>query len=169
MNELKKQTRLAELDALRGLAALSVVFYHFTTWYNNKFIMHIHPLFSFWFGYCGVHLFFMISGFVIFMTLEKTAKPFDFIVSRFSRLYPAYWAVILFNLILISPIDPRQFILNATMLSPWLHSKYVCGAFWTLSVELAFYICILFLFITRTLKYIEIWGWLSLKIPVNSV
>ncbi|MCM2335320.1 MAG: acyltransferase family protein, partial [Pseudomonas sp.] len=84
--------RVVELDALRGLAALAVVAFHYTTHYQAQ-VGHAQPLgFGFPFGNYGVHLFFLISGFVIFMTLERTRSPLDFVVSRFSRLFPAYWA-----------------------------------------------------------------------------
>jgi len=161
-----KHHRLKELDALRGIAALGVVLFHYTSWFNNKFTLNIHPPFLFWLGYCGVHLFFMISGFVIFMTLEKTKKPLDFVVSRFSRLYPAYWAVLLINLMLVNPIDPKQFLLNSTMITAWLNTKNIVPAFWTLNVELAFYIFMFTLFVTKTLKHIEAMGvlWLILMI-----
>ncbi len=47
-------------------------------------------------GSYGPHLFFMISGFVIFMTLDRCRGPGDFIFSRFSRLNPLYWVGVLF-------------------------------------------------------------------------
>ena len=61
--------RLIELDALRGIAALCVLIYHYTNHYTFKFHPHNPPLFEFPLGYFGVQLFFMISGFVIFMML----------------------------------------------------------------------------------------------------
>lgn len=81
--------RLIELDALRGIAALSVVIYHYTTRYNSLY-GHDSFLDNNYFHYCsqGVQLFFMISGFVIFLTLNHIKKPMDFVISRFSRLYP---------------------------------------------------------------------------------
>ena len=66
--------RLVELDALRGIAAMAVVAYHYTTHYANQ-IGHLTRLrFGFPAGNYGVHLFFLISGFVIFMTLERTRR-----------------------------------------------------------------------------------------------
>lgn len=83
--------RLVEVDALRGVAALAVVLFHYTTRFTDLFQPGVPPAVSFPGGHYGVNLFFIISGFVIFMTLEKTARPLDFVVSRFSRLFPAYW------------------------------------------------------------------------------
>jgi hypothetical protein len=47
------------------------------------------PSHEFVYGLFGVELFFIMSGFVIFMTLERSATLFDFAVSRFARLPPA--------------------------------------------------------------------------------
>src|SRR3954471_184909 len=79
--------RIAELDALRGLAALGVALFHFSL---------LDPAAGpgFAIGASGVDLFFIISGFVILMTLERTRDWKDFLVGRFSRLYPAYWACV---------------------------------------------------------------------------
>jgi peptidoglycan/LPS O-acetylase OafA/YrhL len=76
--------RLQELDALRGIAVILVVFMHITI--ENDQAKDIFEL-----GVTGVDLFFVISGFVILLTLEKTKSWQDFVISRFSRLYPAYW------------------------------------------------------------------------------
>jgi peptidoglycan/LPS O-acetylase OafA/YrhL len=75
-------------------AALSVVIYHSTAWYDAGEPGHASPgvLFVFPYGKFGVELFFMISGFVIFMTLERTSNVYNFIVSRIARLYPAFVA-----------------------------------------------------------------------------
>ena len=84
MSESQSSERLESVDALRGIAAVAVVLFHFTTRYDQLFI-HREPLgFSVPWGHLGVNLFFMISGFVIFMTLDKTRRPADFVVSRFS-------------------------------------------------------------------------------------
>src|SRR5258706_3339002 len=45
-------------------------------------------------GFYAVQLFFIISGFVISLTLEKSNSWRDFAFSRLSRLYPAYWAAV---------------------------------------------------------------------------
>src|SRR2546423_3808210 len=86
--------RLAELDALRGVPVLMVLAYHYTTRFGELFPLAAAPA-SFPFGAYGVELFFVISGFVIFMTLDRSERPADFLPARFSRLYPAYWAAVL--------------------------------------------------------------------------
>jgi peptidoglycan/LPS O-acetylase OafA/YrhL len=93
--EKQKKTRFTEIDLLRFLAAFSVMFFHYTIrGYADgdelspvKFSML--SIFS-RYGYLGVDLFFLISGFVILMTaIDRSAK--SFIISRMVRLYPAFW------------------------------------------------------------------------------
>ena len=83
-----------ELDALRGIAAFSVVLFHYTARYDSIYGHSNRLLFKFNYGHLGVNLFFIISGFVIFMTLDRTKSVIDFVVARFSRLYPAYWTAL---------------------------------------------------------------------------
>jgi len=165
--------RLLELDVLRGLAALGVLCFHFTTRYTELFSPQTPALFRFPYGQNGVQLFFMISGFVIFMTLDKTKRPLDFIVSRFSRLYPCYWVAIIltFTIIRVFNLPGRetsltQAAINMSMFQDWFHIKRVDTVYWTLTVELSFYLVMLLLFATRQLKHIESFGlaWLILMV-----
>ncbi|MFD0724040.1 acyltransferase family protein [Lysobacter brunescens] len=163
--------RLEELDALRGLAALGVVVYHYTTFYQSQH-GHLHPLgFGFPAGNYGVHLFFLISGFVIFMTLDRTRTAADFVVSRFSRLFPAYWAALLLTTLVVHAIgmpqqrpDAATFVANTTMLQEILGFEDIDGSYWTLQVELFFYAQMLLWFVLRQLHRIPwiIAGWLLL-------
>ena len=63
--------RLKEIDALRGLAALAVVLFHFTYQFGVMFPDTPTPPFQVAHGHFGVNLFFIISGVVIFMTLDQ--------------------------------------------------------------------------------------------------
>lgn len=164
--------RLQELDVLRGLAAFAVMLFHYTIRYAEVFApggppMHANPL-----GENAVHLFFMISGFVIFMTLSKTRTALDFIVSRCSRLYPGYWAAVLLTFAVISfaPLPGRtpgagQVLVNLTMLQSWLRVPPVDGVYWTLSVELSFYALMLAVFLAGWLRRVEwlVVPWLLLE------
>ena len=155
--ERRASGRVVELDALRGLAALAVVAFHYTTFYQEQ-IGHVVPLgFGFPAGNYGVHLFFLISGFVILMTLERTRSAGDFVLSRFSRLFPAYWAAILLTAAVVYSIGlPQQrlpagdVLLNSTMLQRILGAEDLDGSYWTLEVELFFYAQML------------VWFWLGL-------
>ena len=134
--ELKKgpANRLLELDALRGIAAFAVLLFHYTTRYDQLYTQPGPPLFYFPYGYFGVNLFFMISGFVIFMTLNKTRYAVDFIVSRFSRLFPAYWVAIALTYSIVAvlglpgkEVSVRDLLLNLTMFQEFLGAKHVDG------------------------------------------
>ena len=166
-------SRVVELDALRGLAALAVVAFHYTTFYGRE-VGHVGPApLSFAFGNYGVQLFFLISGFVIFMTLERTRTPADFVVSRFSRLFPAYWAAILLSAAVVYTIGlPSQRLpwkevaLDFTMIQDLLGGRHLDGSYWTLEVELFFYAQMLFWYAIGQLKRIHwiIAAWLLLAV-----
>lgn len=172
MNPSPKTTnRLLELDALRGIAVLTVLLFHYTHRHPRIYAHPDAPWFNFQLGEYGVNLFFIISGFVIFMTLEKTKKPMDFVVSRFSRLFPVYWAAIIVTFLAVHlfslpgrEVGIGSALLNLSMLQSWLMAPPVDGVYWTLTVELTFYILMFIAFVTRQLPHIERWGllWLAL-------
>ncbi|MDX2367604.1 MAG: acyltransferase [Colwellia sp.] len=153
--------RIKELDALRGLAALSVVFFHYTTQFDKLF-GHANGLnWSMPYGDLGVHLFFMISGFVIFLTLDRVEKPFDFVVSRLSRLYPAYWFAIILTTAVVwiyglkgQEVSTLHTIINFSMLQGIFELPDVDGVYWTLMYELIFYILIFTVYKLGYLKHI---------------
>ncbi|MBC7829709.1 MAG: acyltransferase [Chitinophagaceae bacterium] len=161
---MKHNKRLLELDALRGIAALFVVFFHFT-------IFRPEAALGFNLGVTGVDLFFIISGFVIFLTLEKVNTLNDFLVSRVSRLYPAYWicVTITFLLIIIAsgfpafnpnleslkPPGAWEYFANLTMFQYYVNVQNIDGPYWSLIIELLFYIFMIFIFIIRKLNRIE--------------
>ena len=85
--------RLYQIDLFRFIAALMVVLFHYTFrgFIASSSILEFPLLgFLFKYGYLGVDLFFIISGFVIYMSIEKS-NVYGFVKSRIARLYPAYW------------------------------------------------------------------------------
>lgn len=164
--------RFSELDSMRGIAAIMVVLYHYSTWHiQSEGYSSTVPYFIFEAGRYGVHLFFMISGFVIFLTLNRTRNIVDFIVLRFARLYPAYWVAV--PLIFISSsyfslpgreVSISSFVFNFTMLQGWFGVRHVDGVFWTLSVELVFYVIMASFFYFNKLNKINVFSfwWLFL-------
>ena len=168
-----KPRRLSELDALRGLGALMVVGYHYTTDYRWPYGHTTPVLFDVPWGFHGVQLFFAISGFVIFMTLARTRRPLDFIVSRFSRLYPAYWVSMLLTTAVVwagglddQKVSLLNFVANVPMIQgAFSRIKQVDRVYWTLAVELCFYGCMFGLFLGRMLEKIEpvLILWIALK------
>lgn len=74
-----KRGRILELDALRGIAVVIVLIFHLTLYRKET-------EYGFKLGVTGVDLFFLISGFVIFLTLQQSNNWKNFIFNRFSRL-----------------------------------------------------------------------------------
>ena len=170
---MQNAARVVELDALRGLAALAVVAFHYTTLYGELY-GHSGPLpVSFGFGNYGVHLFFLISGFVIFMTLERTRTASEFVVSRCSRLFPAYWTAMAITAAVVytlgmpqQKLPLRDLLLDLTMVQEILGAEHLDGSYWTLGVELFFYAQMLVWFMLGLLPRIRIIiaGWLLLAV-----
>ncbi|MBA6288679.1 acyltransferase [Colwellia sp. MB3u-4] len=140
------KNRISALDGLRGLAALSVVIYHYTFRYNELYSHdYINELLFSW-GHYGVDLFFIISGFVIFYSASKGGNLKKFIEARFFRLYPTYWVSMLLTFITVSlyqlqgrVVDIKTAFLNLIMFQNYLGIKSVDGVYWTLAIELNFY------------------------------
>lgn len=153
--------RLLPLDALRGFAALSVVLFHYTV-IVERFVPNFKAPFTFTYGYYGVEFFFIISGFVIFMTLQRSSKGLDFIVSRFSRLYPVFWVSVSLTFIMgvAFPLDGQhyslgQYAINLTMLQEYMKQPNIDGVYWSLTYELGFYFIMFIFFQLKQLKHIE--------------
>ncbi len=159
----RSSKRLLELDVLRGLAALWVVAEHFTSDPHRQPYMDDlafnFPLPAFY----GVQLFFLISGFVIFMTIERVRTGGEFVRARASRLYPAYWTAVILTFVVVSLFRPELLsevslpdaLFNLTMLQDWFQVPQVDNVYWTLAVELAFYTAICLLFISGLLRRVE--------------
>ena len=99
------------------------------------------------YGYLGVNLFFVISGFVILMTAyDRNIESFT--ASRVARLFPAYWVAVLLTVLLQYFWDggrnatPVEALVNLTMTQEAFDIVNVQGAFWTLWIELKFYLLI---------------------------
>lgn len=127
--------RITELDALRGIAATSVLYFHLGPVADLSTPIVL--------GQYGVSLFFIISGFVITMTTSKGGIK-EFIASRAARLYPTYWCAIIvtsiFSLVLEENAVPfRTIIINIPMIQSVLKTADVDGTYWTLAIEMQFY------------------------------
>ena len=150
--------RLQALDLLRFIAALAVVFYHYLAEPNPSYpaLAAIAQ-----YGYLGVPLFFMISGFVIAASAERRS-PVTFLISRGARLYPAFWIGVLFTAgisyaLSDSPPSISDILINLTMLNDYLSVKNIDGVYWTLQVELKFYACIFLLMLLKSFHRYNIW------------
>ncbi len=167
-------TRQSVVDLLRFIAAMMVLFFHYRLLSdvpgNQVVVDEIVQYATFpWtlpitkFGFMGVNLFFMISGYIIFMTaLSKTAL--GFVATRALRLYPAYWLAVTVTYLLCvflfqNPwqISFSDYLANLTMIQPYLGVSYVDPVYWTLVVELHFYFLVFVLLVFRQLSAWRFW------------
>lgn len=156
-----ERNRFVELDSIRGIAALAVIVYHYLYRYNE---LYLHEGFNFdwaYWGKYGVQLFFIISGFVIYMSLVRVNSPVDFIASRFTRLFPAYWVAIFIttSFVFYFGLPGRELsivstLINFTMLQGFLNVGHVDGVYWTLTIELIFYFWMFVLLILNRINHI---------------
>jgi peptidoglycan/LPS O-acetylase OafA/YrhL len=147
--------RLNLLDGLRFLAAIAVVAYHFTVYpyewgWSERPVSIFGPVTAVTgYGYLGVYLFFIISGFVIMLSARGRTVG-QFVSSRMARLLPAYWAAVLLSGLAapfvldgrITSQNIRQTAVNLTMLEKPFGVPYVDNVYWTLWVELCFYLIV---------------------------
>lgn len=154
--------RFRELDALRGIAALSVVIFHFSMNDNAEVLG-----WSFRYGVTAVDIFFMISGFVIFLMTKRIRSWQEFLAFRFARLYPAFWYCLLITsafVLIYEPGDfsPFQVLANTTMFPIYFGMDVLDGSYWTLLVELVFYVWLFLIFLRDKNDNIENIGFLTL-------
>ncbi len=150
-------TRIDYFDGLRGVAILLVLGFHaYSKWpemvpYGDTY--QYFPIFNF--GWVGVQLFFLVSGFVIFMTLDKTKTFHLFMYKRWLRLFPGMLLACLLIYTTSFILDSRpagspsvlSVIQGLTFIEPYWWGKITGlnivgleGAFWSLYVEFKFYV-----------------------------
>jgi len=147
--------RFLLLDGLRLCAALMVVAYHYIGRNHSHWGVEVSELFGFAsrfasYGGLGVQLFFIISGFVILMSAEGRSLG-QFVASRVSRLFPAYWVAVIATAAMMTWLArPEEFrklsvtdvLINLTMTQSAFGVASVDGVYWTLWVELLFYLLV---------------------------
>lgn len=163
--------RLSDIDLLRFVAAVLVLLYHYISSYiapriDDSFFSAVSLVTRY--GYLGVELFFMISGFVIVWSAQKRS-PSEFVISRFSRLYPTFWVAMLLTtlaIVLLAPyvvesgathIDLRTLAANATMMPQIFDAPRIDGVYWTLEFEIRFYFLVFMLVLFGQMSRLELW------------
>jgi len=150
-----RRGRLEFLDALRGIAALTVAVQHISETFWVEVLGWSHH----WFrpGEFGVLVFFLCSGFIIPASMERRNDIVEFWIGRLFRLWPLYLltvGLILLSFRLSDRIAPpagyrpvQDTVLNVTMLQVFSSRPIVIGASWTLGYELVFYLLVSVLFL----------------------
>ncbi len=141
-------SRMASLDLLRLLAALAVVFFHYC--FRGAIAGDLdsgYPAAAPFaiYGYLGVNLFFLISGFVISWSAEGRNWQ-EFSVARFVRLYPGFLVCMTVTFIVLAiardprfPTDPLTYIVNLSMFAPAFGRLAMDGVYWSIMLEIVFY------------------------------
>ncbi|MDQ3089595.1 MAG: acyltransferase [bacterium] len=159
------------LDAVRFFAAFWVMNFHYLLVLGLSGDLHWYR-----YGNLGVQLFFIISGFVIVQSIQgKTFK--EFFTGRFIRLFPIFWILCTVTyLVTVSvpnanPLSLNEYFISMTMLGDPINEAsennlgLIDASYWTLTVELIFYIVIgvfSFIFSTKNIRYFFLF-WLSLS------
>ncbi|MBK2092324.1 acyltransferase family protein [Francisella philomiragia] len=145
------------LQVLRGLAAWLVVFHH----YNQLLGFRESSLLEYFLrsrGQFGVDIFFVLSGFLMYMVASKSKSNTDFLLKRISRVFPAYifFTLLLASCLYILPHNDNSFTsfnLKSLFLSCLMipnQNPSGIGYFplltvgWTLTIELCFYLIVYF-------------------------
>lgn len=141
--------RLLEIDALRGLAILIVLANHFTTRFGEIYGFPTDPLYIIPQDNVGPHAMFVISGFVTAATIGRARSARDYMLTRLIRLAPVFWAgaILTFTIVRIFRLPGREVgvgeaYLNLTMLPGLFGARAIDGAYWTLQIQLGFFILV---------------------------
>ena len=141
------RTTLGNLQGLRGIACLLVLGIHTAGWEANFGIAREFLRPFLWFGYAGVDLFFVVSGFIIaFTQADSFGKPSAlprYLFRRAWRIYPAFWAIMLIAVPLtdyvMAPFPGAPWFAWLT-LTPDAFPNYYLPPAWTMTYEICFYV-----------------------------
>ncbi|GII66435.1 hypothetical protein Skr01_65200 [Sphaerisporangium krabiense] len=157
----QRSSRLAWLDALRGVGAGAVLLEHML----YRFTPELSPR---WFslGMYGVLVFFLVSGYIIPASLERRGDVRGFWIGRFLRLYPLYIVVVCLVLALAPLVPIRREVTpdlatvaaHVTMLLDVVGSGGITEPMWTLSYEMVFYLVVTALFVTGLHRRSALWA-----------
>lgn len=161
---MREGDRRTYLDVLRAFSVLCVVYTHFIAVGGGKIvpvlgpgsngplidrgwmgvpIFLVHDQLSTHFGAIGVSMFFLITGYLMPTMMERYSRS-QFLVNRFFRIFPTWWACLLIMGIVLAVFEGRTFgwdvfLANAFLVQGYLHIGVVISVIWTLMIEIAFY------------------------------
>ena len=171
--------RNLSFDTMRGMAILFVLAAHFLTNsvvfddYSTTMLGNTSLNFSF-FGNTGVILFFYLSGYLIYASIDRGKNIAFFLYKRLLRIYPPYLFSI--AIVLIMPFffnfypfyGMRDIFANIFFIKDFLNAPYMNNVYWSLLVEVRFYFIIfVFFLLSRHFKFLKIEYLLLLLLLVN--
>jgi peptidoglycan/LPS O-acetylase OafA/YrhL len=164
--------RIAALDVLRGFAAVAVMLHHHAQYYDVLYPGRVPLPINLGAGHFGVELFFIISGFVILMTIERKNGVREFATSRVARLLPAFLAALviatairtLWPAPLLDTPTLAQFLANLTMAPSLLGQTGMDMPYWTLTYELIFYLGMAMILMLGLVQRVEWLGLLAVAV-----
>lgn len=137
---------LINIQFLRFVAALAVVFYHASAHVQASGAA-LGPVFTVGkaMGFAGVDVFFVISGFIMVYTTRDEIggrAASDFLRRRVARIYSGYWPFFLIALAMIYLLQPQRLDSVALLASftLWPTGQPVLPVSWTLTYEMIFYL-----------------------------
>lgn len=150
--------RLDALDALRGFAALSVFVGHLLAEYDVDRGLFLSIISD---GTTAVDLFFVLSGFVLTLSLQKEPRYERYVIKRVFRLYPPYAVAILAGLA-VSAAVPGPLIWQHFLMVGWepFDTTRINAVIWTIIVEMKVSLLLPFLFL-----FTARWGWIAGTVP----
>lgn len=165
--------RLKILDGLRVVAIVMVMLFHYSYLFNGQFYNITLPDKNYFkYGYLGVQLFFIISGFVITLTLTKSNGYLNFVKKRWIRLFPGMLICSILTFAVISIFDIQNnfpeskkltnLLVSNTFISPAvinpvfkIKTSYIDAPYWSLWVEIQFYILIGIIYFLNKANFIR--------------
>lgn len=150
----------------RGLACLLVAVYHgaalIGSWYGEKPLLTLSN-----FGFSGVHMFFVISGLIIYHAHRNDVDNFyrvpDYLLKRLVRIYPLYWIVFIFSggwKVFTNRMEVGDFFLNALLFTS--SKSLLVAVAWTLAYEMVFYGIFITFIVKRSLGILVFATWFVL-------
>src|SRR5690606_22319378 len=190
-NPGNEKTRLLAIDGLRGVAAMAVVLFHL----SGNLAQDLPSVLPSWiitifqYGFIGVPIFFVLSGFVISASVKTSGVNLGYLgrfaLRRSLRLDPAYWCAILLAIVMLVV---KETILGYSVDYPsakdvFIHALYLqdifsldyqlSSVFWTLCLEIQFYLFYVFsLYLICRFKIgivLDLHSWLMIVFCVVSV
>jgi peptidoglycan/LPS O-acetylase OafA/YrhL len=160
-------------NIIRLFLASFVMLAHLTELTQEKYLHWTNYLPN---SYTAINSFFIISGFLVFRSYERTDNVKEFLMRRFLRIYPAYMVVIVFGVLLgafLTTLSPLIYfssletykylgynLIFMNFLQPTLPGVFennfihvVNGSLWTLKIEFMFYFSVpMILFVVRYIR-----------------